>query len=479
VGRFRPSDPGGRASRSGNLIERILIVDDDEALRESLQLILSGEGYDVVLAEGGETALRMIEESPVDAVLCDLRMPGIDGFDLIPQIARQLPGVPVILMSAHGTQDLAVEAIRRGAYDYLAKPFQPSEIQLTLRKAQEREELRRRNSLLERDMTRSLGDRAIVAASDEMIGLLELLERTAPYKSTVLVTGESGSGKEVIARAIHDQSPRKDAPFVAVNCGAIPENLLESELFGHAKGAFTGASRAHRGLFAEANKGTLFLDEIAELPVALQVKLLRAIQEEEIRPIGENKSQSIDVRVIAATSRDLEAEIAASRFREDLFYRLNVVRLEVPALRRRRADIPLLVDHFLSRFRSELGKPVRGVSEEALDRLVQYRWPGNVRELENMIERAVIMTDGERIEAAALPPGVLADTKADEGAGPEETEGAADEDFSLKRRRRLFEAELIRRALARTDGNRTHAARLLEISHRALLYKLKDYGIRD
>jgi two-component system response regulator AtoC len=461
------------------LIERILIVDDDEALRESLQLILSGEGYDVLLAEGGETALRVIEESPVDAVLCDLRMPGIDGFDLIPQIARQLPGVPIILMSAHGTQDLAVEAIRRGAYDYLAKPFQPSEIQLTLRKAQEREELRRRNSLLERDMTRSLGDRAIVAASDEMIGLLELLERTAPYKSTVLVTGESGSGKEVIARAIHDQSPRKDAPFVAVNCGAIPENLLESELFGHAKGAFTGASRAHRGLFAEANKGTLFLDEIAELPVALQVKLLRAIQEEEVRPIGENKSQSIDVRVIAATSRDLEAEIAASRFREDLFYRLNVVRLEVPALRRRRADIPLLVDHFLSRFRSELGKPVRGVSEEALDRLVQYRWPGNVRELENMIERAVIMTDGERIEAAALPPGVLADTKADEGAGHEETESAADEDFALKRRRRLFEAELIRRALARTDGNRTHAARLLEISHRALLYKLKDYGIRD
>lgn len=467
------------------MIERILIVDDDEALRESLQLILSSEGYDVALADGGEAALRAIEERPVDAVLCDLRMPGIDGFELIPQIARQLPGIPIILMSAHGTEDLAVEAIRRGAYDYLAKPFQPSEIQLTLRKAQEREELRRRNSLLERDMTRSLGDRAIVAASDGMIALLELLERTAPYKSTVLVTGESGSGKEVIARAIHDQSPRKDAPFVAVNCGAIPENLLESELFGHAKGAFTGANRAHRGLFAEAHKGTLFLDEIAELPVALQVKLLRAIQEEEIRPVGENKAQSIDVRVIAATSRDLESEIEAGRFREDLFYRLNVVRLEVPALRSRRPDIPLLVDHFLSRFREELGKPVRAVSEEALDRLVRYRWPGNVRELENMIERAVIMTDGERIEISALPPGVLEvpEAGAKDGSGgsgaASETEAEADEDFSLKRGRKLFEAALIRRALARTGGNRTHAARLLEISHRALLYKLKDYGIRD
>jgi len=460
------------------VIDRILIVDDDEALRESLQLILSAEGYDVLCAEGGEAALRAIEDSAVDAVLCDLRMPGIDGFDLMPQIARLLPDVPIILMSAHGTQDLAIEAIRRGAYDYLAKPFQPSEIRLTLRKAEEREQLRRRNALLERDMSRSIGDRAIVAASDGMIALLEMLERTAPYKSTVLVTGESGSGKEVIARAIHAQSPRRDAPFVAVNCGAIPENLLESELFGHAKGAFTGANRAHRGLFAEANNGSLFLDEIAEMPVALQVKLLRAIQEEEIRPIGENKSQSIDVRVIAATSRDLEAEIEAGRFREDLFYRLNVVRLEVPPLRERKQDIPLLVDHFLSRFRESLGKAVRAVSEEALDILVRYPWPGNVRELENMIERAMILTDGDRIETSALPtsatqPPARGISAKDDGAESD------DEDFSLKRARKVFEAELIRRALGRTGGNRTHAARLLQISHRALLYKLKDYGIRD
>jgi two-component system response regulator AtoC len=321
-----------------------------------------------------------------------------------------------------------------------------------------------------------MGDRAIVAASDGMIALLELLERTAAYKSTVLVTGESGSGKEVIARAIHSQSPRREAPFVAVNCGAIPENLLETELFGHAKGAFTGASRARRGLFAEANKGSLFLDEIAEMPVGLQVKLLRAIQEEEIRPVGENKSQKIDVRVIAATSRNLEVEIAEGRFREDLFYRLNVVRLEVPSLRERRQDVPLLVDHFLSRCRDNLGKNVRGVSDEVLDLLVGYSWPGNVRELENMIERAMILTDGDTIEKSALPPAVFTGPSHD---APQAGVDDEDEDFSLKRARHVFEAQLIRRALGRTGGNRTHAAKLLEISHRALLYKLKDYGIRD
>jgi two-component system response regulator AtoC len=455
---------------------RILIVDDDEALRESLELILSAEGYSVLSADCGESALEIIERSPVDVVLCDLRMPGIDGFELMPQIARRLPGVPIILMSAHGTQDLAVEAIQRGAYDYLAKPFQPAEIRLTLLKAHEREELHRKNTLLERDISRTLGERAIVAASDGMITLLELLERTSAFKSTILVTGESGTGKEVIARAVHSQSPRREAPFVAVNCGAIPDNLLESELFGHVKGAFTGASRAHRGLFAEANKGSLFLDEIGEMPIGLQVKLLRAIQEEEIRPVGETKSMQIDVRVIAATSRDLEREIREGRFREDLFYRLNVVRLEVPPLRDRRQDIPLLVDHFLSRFRENLGKNVRGLSDEALDLLVHYRWPGNVRELENMIERAMILTDGDTIDASALPPTVLV-TAANDAC----SEGDLDEneDLSLKRGRKAFEAKLIRRALGRTGGNRTHAAKILEISHRALLYKLKDYGIRD
>ncbi len=462
------------------MFQNILIVDDDAALRESLELLLSAEGHAVRTAADGQAALELLEASPADVVLCDLRMPGLDGFDLIPQIARQWPGVPIILMSAHGTEDLAIEAIQRGAYDYLAKPFQPAEIRLTLRKAAEREALRRQNALLQRDMSRNLGERAIVAASDEMIALLELLERTAAYKSTVLITGESGTGKEVIARAIHAQSPRRDAPFVAVNCGAIPENLLESELFGHVKGAFTGASRAHRGLFTEAHQGTLFLDEIAELPTALQVKLLRAIQEEEIRPVGDNKAQSVDVRVLAATARDLSQEMAAGRFREDLFYRLNVVRLEVPPLRARRKDIPLLVDHFLARFRLALAKNVRRVSDQALERLVAYDWPGNVRELENLIERAVILTDGDVIEVSALPAAVQSGAPGRGGReGSRAAIAASDEDLSMRRARQHFEADLIRRALARTGGNRTHAAKLLEISHRALLYKLKDYDIRD
>jgi len=451
--------------------ENILIVDDDEALRESLELVLSNEGYRVVTARDGETALCRVEEEPIDVVLCDVRMPGLDGFDLLPQLQRALPGAPIVLMSAFGTEDVAVEAIRRGAWDYVAKPFQPSEVLLTLRKARERERLLRENQLLQRDVARVVGERPIVAASPGMIELLELLERTAAFKTTALLTGESGTGKEVLARAIHAQSPRRSESFIAVNCGAIPENLLESELFGHAKGAFTGAGRARRGLFAEADGGTLFLDEIGELPLALQVKLLRVLQEEEVRPVGETKPQRVDVRVIAATARDLEREVAEGRFREDLYYRLNVMRLDVPSLRDRKADIPLLVDHFLERFRAALGKDVRGVADDALDRLTRYRWPGNVRELENVIERAMILADGVRITVAELPDNVT--------AAPPEAPAADAPDFSLKGARRAFEAEMIQRALRATGGNRTHAARKLEISHRALLYKIKEYGIRD
>ncbi len=452
------------------MAQRILIVDDDEALRESLELVLASEGYDVSAADCGEAALARIEEHPVDVVLCDLRMPGIDGFELMPQIGRQLPGVPIVLMSAYGTEDLAVEAMRRGAYDYLAKPFQPTEVVLTLRKAYEREKLRKANELLQRDVQRAVGDRPIVAASKPMIELLELLERTAAYKTTALLTGESGTGKEVLARAIHAQSPRREESFVAVNCGAIPENLLESELFGHAKGAFTGAARARRGLFVEASGGSIFLDEIGELPQALQVKLLRVLQEEEVRPVGESKAQQVDVRVIAATSRDLESEIAGGRFREDLYYRLNVMHLQVPPLRERREDIPLLTDHFLDHFRTLLAKPVRTLTDDALERLSSYAWPGNVRELENVIERAVILADTDRITLQNLPETIVS-AIGEHGGDPAS--------FSLKRAKRAVEADTIRRALTATDGNRTHAAKLLEISHRALLYKIKEFGLRD
>jgi two-component system response regulator AtoC len=451
------------------LQERILIVDDDPGLRESLELVLAAEGYEVVGAQNADEALGQLAHRPVDVVLCDLRMPGMSGMELLPELVRRLPGATVIMMSAYGSADLAIEAMKRGAYDYLAKPFAPSEILLTIRKARERERLRRSNQLLRREVQR--GERPIVAASEAMIRVLEVVERAAEFKATVLLTGESGTGKEVLARAIHAQSGRREEAFVAVNCGAIPEMLLESELFGHSRGAFTGASRARRGLFVEADGGTLFLDEIGELPVALQVKLLRVLQEEEVRPLGESKPLQVDIRVIAATSRQLEEEVAAGRFREDLFYRLNVLRVPVPPLRERREDIAVLVDHLVGRARETLGKPIRSVTDDALARLLAYPWPGNVRELENVIERAVILAETDRITLRDLPenvvspelrPGVL-------GAG----------DLSLRRARKVLEADMINRALRATGGNRTHAARLLEISHRALLYKIKEYGVRS
>jgi DNA-binding NtrC family response regulator len=448
--------------------DRVLIVDDDESLRESLELVLAAEGFEVVTAADGSGALSRLESSSFDVVLCDVRMPGMDGLELLPQLVRRVPGTTVIMMSAFGTDELALEAMNRGAYDYLTKPFRPAEVVLTIRKARERERLRRANQALRREVQRATGDRPIVATSEAMIEVLELMERAAGFKSTVLVTGESGTGKEVLARAIHAQSPRRNDPFVAVNCGAIPETLLESELFGHAKGAFTGADRARRGLVVEADGGTLFLDEIGEMPTSLQVKLLRVLQEEEVRPLGEAKPRMVDVRVIAATARKLEVEVAAGRFREDLYYRLNVVQLEVPPLRERPRDVPLLADHFIAHFRATLGKPVRAISDEALERLVAYRWPGNVRELENVIERAVILTEGDTITLRELPQNVVV-ADAVEGATP---------DLSLKRARRAAEVDAIRRALRATHGNRTHAARLLLISHRALLYKLKEYAIR-
>jgi two-component system response regulator AtoC len=451
------------------LQERILIVDDDPGLRESLELVLAAEGYEVVGAQNADEALGQLAQGPVDVVLCDLRMPGMNGIELLPELVRRLPNATVIMMSAFGSADLAIEAMKRGAYDYLAKPFAPSEILLTIRKARERERLRRSNQLLRREVQR--GERPIVAASESMIRVLEVVERAAEFKATVLLTGESGTGKEVLARAIHAQSGRRQEAFVAVNCGAIPEMLLESELFGHSRGAFTGANRARRGLFVEADGGTLFLDEIGELPVPLQVKLLRVLQEEEVRPLGESKSLQVDIRVIAATSRQLEEEVAAGRFREDLFYRLNVLRIPVPPLRERREDISVLVDHLVGRARETLGKPIRSVADDALARLLAYPWPGNVRELENVIERAVILAESDRITLRDLPENVVS---------PELRPGMLGAgDLSLRRARKALEADLIERALRATGGNRTHAAKLLEISHRALLYKIKEYSIRS
>lgn len=451
--------------------ERILIVDGDDALRDSLEMILLSEGYLVATAVSGEAALARLEELPIDVVLCDSQMPGLDGFDLLPQIARKAAGVPIVMMSARDSADLAFAALRLRAYDYVVKPFQSSEVLLTLQRALDRAGLWRENEQLKRDITRAVGERPVIAASSVMIDLLELVERTAAFKTTALLVGENGTGKEVLARAIHGQSPRRGKPFVAVDCGAIPGHLLESELFGHAKGAFAGANRARRGLFYRADGGTLFLDKVTELPQPLQVKLLRVLREEEIRPVGDNKSVAIDVRVIAATSQNLEAAIEDGTLRKDLYFRLNVMQLTIPALRDRREDISLLCDHFLAHHREGLGKDVRSIADDALERLINYRWPGNVRELQNVIERSVILAEGDRIGLADLPTDIV---EADSTGCQADSKS-----LGMRRARRRFEIDLIRRALRETDGNRTHAAKLLEISHRALLYKLKDYGIRD
>jgi two-component system response regulator AtoC len=462
-------------------LRRVLIIDDEEGVRESLALCLEDEGYSVTTAPGAEAALRAVAAEPFEFVVCDVRMPGRDGLDLLPDLLAAQPEAAVLMMSAYGAVDQALEAVRRGAYDYLAKPFEPAELLLVLRKAEERERLRRENRRLRAELAAGVGSRALIASSPAMREVFELVERAAEYKTTVLVTGESGVGKEVVARTIHELSDRAQQPFIAVNCGAIPEALLESELFGHARGAFTGADTARRGLFREADGGSLFLDEIGELPPAMQVKLLRVLQEEEVRPIGEPKPVPVDVRILAATARSLEAEVAASRFRGDLYYRLNVFRIHLPPLRERGDDLPLLADHLVETISRRLGREVPQLLPDAIAALRSHSWPGNVRELENAIERALILERGPRLarEAFALPAaaGAVQDATPAAQHSSDAADGADESDLSVKRHMRRLEEGLIRRALARTGGNRTRAARLLELSARALQYKLKEYGI--
>ena len=451
---------------------RILIIDDEDGVRNSLSLLLADEGYDTTTADRADRALEIARQTAFDVILCDVRMPGRSGLDLLPDLVRAQPDATVLMMSAYGDVEQALQAVRRGAYDYLAKPFQTEELLLTIRKAEEREGLRRENRRLQREVEAGREGRALVAASDAMKEVLELVERAAEYKTTVLITGESGVGKEVVAHTVHELSERARRPFVAVNCGAIPETLIESELFGHARGAFTGADSEKRGLFREADGGTLLLDEIGELPLAVQVKLLRVLQEEEVYPVGESKPVPVDVRIVAATARDLEAEVEARRFRGDLFYRLNVMHIQVPSLRKRPLDIPVLADTLVRSLSRRMGKPVEPLGREVIDALVAYRWPGNVRELENTLERALILMRGRVITRDLLP--LVRDSDAPAAAPHFDDE---DEDLSIKRLSRALEERLIRRALARTGGNRTQAARILELSPRALQYKIKEYGI--
>ncbi|HMA66876.1 MAG TPA: sigma-54 dependent transcriptional regulator [Desulfosalsimonadaceae bacterium] len=458
-----------------NSATRILVVDDEANMRHMLQSLLGESGYVVDTASEGGQALEMLEGSSYGFVFCDIRMPGMDGMAFLKSAGRYLEHTNVIMMSAYGTIDTAVEAMKCGAYDYISKPFKPDEILLTLRKAEERQRLQTENSRL-REQVRAIENKdnfgEMIGSSKAMQDVFKLAAKVAHFETTVLISGESGTGKELMARGIHNNSQRQPNRLIPVNCGGIPETLLESELFGYKKGAFTGADKDSKGLFEAASGGTIFLDEVGDLPLSLQVKLLRILQDNQVRPVGDTRSRQVDVRIIAATSKDLGAEVTAGRFREDLFYRLHVMPIRLPSLIERTEDIPLLCQHFIERYSQKFNKPVDTISPAAMTLLFQHHWPGNVRELENIIERAVVLSEGDVIDADLLPP------QLGEQTGSSRIEEVF-RGYSLKSAKAVLEQNLIQRALEATEGNRSRAAKLLEISHPSLLQKIKTYNINE
>jgi two-component system response regulator AtoC len=447
---------------------RVLIVDDDAGLRQSLSLLLQESGYEAVAEPDPEAALRRAGSEAFDLILSDVRMPKMDGVTFLRRYRAEGGAALLIMMSGYGTEDSALAAMREGAYDYLHKPFQPDEVVMTLRKAEEREKLRREVETLRSSLGAGVVQDLVVCESRSMRDLLELASRVARHNTTVLVTGESGTGKEVLARAIHRMSPREERSFVAINCAAIPEHLLESELFGHAKGSFTGATADRAGLFELAHEGTLLLDEVGDLPIELQAKLLRVLEEGEVRRVGGREPRKVDVRVIAATARQLEQAVEQGQFRADLFYRLNVVRLHLPPLRERPEDIPALLTHFARQAAQRLGHPV-SVTPSALAALSHHAWPGNVRELRNAVERAAVLGGDRQLDAKDFALGGNGNGAHNGNGNGHATNGALD----LKSQVEAVERVAIQRALEASGGNRRQAAGLLGISLRTLFYKMR------
>jgi DNA-binding NtrC family response regulator len=448
--------------------ETILVIDDESVQREALAGHLEKQGFTVLQAADGEAGVAILQMEQVDVALTDLRMPGLDGMGVL-RSARQInPGIEVVVLTAFGSVDGAVDAMREGAFHYLTKPVELDELDQILDRAIERRHLVSENRMLKAQLQGQASFQGIISTDPAMENALNDAARAAASRATVLIQGESGTGKELVARAIHTASPRREEPFVAVNCAALSESLLESELFGHEKGAFTGADRTRLGRFEQAAGGTLFVDEVSEIPPAAQVKLLRVLQERTFERVGGNESIKVDVRLIAATNRDLEALIRDGGFREDLFYRINVVTVTLPPLRERREDIPALVDHFLTRFCEENGKSIQGVSKEAMDLLMRYSYPGNVREIQNVVERAVVMARGDLLTQSDLPPTLL---------GRVEDVGTS-VGGSLPEQVEALERASIRRALEEADGVQSRAAESLGITERNMRYKLKKYGLK-
>ena len=454
--------------------DKILVADDEQSMREFLDIMLKKEGYKVSLASNGEEVAKLVDNDLFDLVLLDIRMPKLDGISALKKIKSNAPETIVIMITAYASADTAIKAMKEGAYDYITKPFKVEEIKLIIKNALEKKNLQKENILLKQVVRDRFHFGNIIGQSPKMVALYDLLEKVSPTKTNILITGESGTGKELVAKAIHYNSPRKEKPFVTLNCGAIPESLIESELFGHMKGAFTDAIATKKGLFEVADEGTIFLDEISELPLLMQVKLLRVLQDREFKRVGGTEDIRVDVRIIAATNKDLEEAVKEKRFREDLFYRLNVIQIKLPPLRDRKEDIQTLANHFLKKYSQELSKAISKISPEALQILLNYEYPGNVRELQNIIERAVALEGSEE-----LTPHNLSSYLSEQPLlkkGPIDIE-IPNEGIDLEKMVEDLERSLLLKALDRTKGIKKKAAELLHINFRSMRYRLEKYGL--